>query len=169
MKWLLIAGGILACCILIPVLIGLVLPVKHSARVEGLVPAGSGQVWKRITDAAGFPGWRKGLDRVEVMDTGRWIEISGSNKLPMRIVESLPVTRLVTRIDSDKLPFGGQWTFRLEPQGGSTQVTIIEDGEVYNPFFRFVSRFIMGHHATLNRYMTDLETSFRQSRRSNKP
>ena len=33
---------------------------------------------------------------------------------------------------------------------------ITEDGEVYNPVFRFMSRFIIGHAATLDQYLTAL-------------
>lgn len=32
-----------------------------------------------------------------------------------------------------------------------------EDGEVYSPVFRFVSRFVMGHDATMNAYLDGLE------------
>ena len=35
-----------------------------------------------------------------------------------------------------------------------------EDGEVYNPIFRFVSRFVMGHHATMDRYLRNLGRKF---------
>jgi hypothetical protein len=33
---------------------------------------------------------------------------------------------------------------------------ITEDGEVYNPVFRFVSRFVMGHTATMDKYLADV-------------
>jgi hypothetical protein len=38
-------------------------------------------------------------------------------------------------------------------------VTIREDGEVYNPVFRFASRFIIGHDATTRKYIAALEAS----------
>lgn len=39
--------------------------------------------------------------------------------------------------------------YRLVPDGAGTRVTITENGEVYNPLFRFVSRFLMGHTSTI--------------------
>ena len=75
----------------------------------------------------------------------------------MEVSGEEPPRRLVTRIADEDLPFGGTWTYRLEPDGGGTRVTITEDGEVYNPVFRFVSRFVMGHDATLRTYLDDLE------------
>ncbi len=44
----------------------------------------------------------------------------------------------------------------LAAAAGGTRVRVTEDGEVYNPLFRFVSRFIMGHTATMDRYLDDL-------------
>jgi hypothetical protein len=72
----------------------------------------------------------------------------------------VPPRRMVTRIADPDLPFGGGWTFELEPadgpQGG-TSVRITEDGEVYNPVFRFVSRFVLGHTRSMERYLADLQ------------
>lgn len=39
---------------------------------------------------------------------------------------------------------------------GATELTVIEDGEVYNPLFRFVSRLIIGHTATIDVYLAAL-------------
>jgi hypothetical protein len=42
-----------------------------------------------------------------------------------------------------------------------TELTITENGEVYNPLFRFVSRFIMGHAATIEKYQRDVAAHFK--------
>ena len=39
-------------------------------------------------------------------------------------------------------------------------VTITESCEVYNPIFRFMSRFVFGHSATIKRYLRDLGKKF---------
>jgi hypothetical protein len=39
-------------------------------------------------------------------------------------------------------------------------VQITERGEVYNPVFRFVSRFIMGHSATASAFLKALGAKF---------
>ena len=61
-----------------------------------------------------------------------------------------------------KLPFGGTWTYEVQPDVTGSAVTITEDGEVYNPIFRFVSKFIMGHKATMNGYLRALGKKFGQ-------
>jgi hypothetical protein len=71
-------------------------------------------------------------------------------------IESIPPHHLVTRIADPNLPFGGTWTYEIVPAGSSCTLTITENGEVYNPLFRFVSRFIMGQTATLDAYLKAL-------------
>ena len=55
------------------------------------------------------------------------------------------------------LPFGGSWTYELIPTAGGTMLRITEDGEVYNPLFRFISRFVLGHYKSIDQYLDDLE------------
>ena len=70
-------------------------------------------------------------------------------------------TLLVARIAGPSLPFGGTWTYRIAPAAGGSAVTITEDGEVYNPVFRFMSRFVFGHYATLDEFVKNLEAKGR--------
>ncbi len=78
-----------------------------------------------------------------------------------KLQESEPPRRLVTRITDKTLPFGGAWTFTLQPVDGGTKLTITENGEVYNPLFRVMSRFVFGHTATIDRYLGDLQKHLR--------
>jgi hypothetical protein len=63
----------------------------------------------------------------------------------------------VTRIADPSLPFGGTWTYDLKPQGSGTELTITEDGEVYNPIFRFMSKFVFSQTATIEAYQASLK------------
>jgi hypothetical protein len=44
----------------------------------------------------------------------------------------------------------------VTPEGAGSRVRITERGEVYNPVFRFMSRFVMGHSATARAYLMSL-------------
>ena len=72
----------------------------------------------------------------------------------------MPPRRIVTRIEGDDLPYGGAWAYALEPQGNATRITITEHGEVYNPVFRFVSKYIIGHTGTIDTYLRNLGSKF---------
>ena len=60
------------------------------------------------------------------------------------------------RIATENLPYSGTWTYSLQPNGDFTIVRITEDGQVYNPVFRFMSRFVLGHTRTMDAYLRAL-------------
>lgn len=76
--------------------------------------------------------------------------------VPVRVERDEPPSLLVTRV-VDGQPFGGTWTYRITPAAEGAELTITEDGEVYNVFFRFMSRFVFGHYATLDAYLKNLK------------
>jgi hypothetical protein len=169
MKWVFIILAVLAGIILLVAVIGYCLPVKHSATISVTIHASQEKVWRRLIDFRAFPQWRNSLQRVEPISDSEWTEVDRHNqRLPMKIVSADPGNsidpshpgRIQTAITGKDLPFGGGWEFTLRPQGGDTQLMITENGEVYNPIFRFVSKFIMGHTATMRQYAADLERSF---------
>jgi hypothetical protein len=117
-----------------------------------------------ISDVERFPSWRSDVKRVEVVPNGtgprQFREIGGNGSILYEIERHEPDTLLVTRIADPNLPFGGTWTYQLAPTGDGSSLRITEDGEVRNPVFRFVSRFVLGHTATIDRYLTDLGHHF---------
>lgn len=146
-------------------ILGARLPVGHVASRSALIGAPTDVVFKTVTDFGSAPSWRSEVKSMSVSvdsATGRQrvTEVSSTGTMTMEIEQSVPPTRLVTRIVGEGLPYGGAWAYALEPQGNSTRVTITEHGEVYNPIFRFVSNYIMGHTGTLETYLTNLGRKF---------
>ena len=161
MKWVIIILLVLVVLVSIMLIVGYLLPVKHSAKVSANIPAPPDSVWQRISQPDKFSSWRKDIKNIQLISADEWIETSSHNdKIPFKIREAVPNHKLVTVINTRKLPFGGSWTYELRPNGNGTEITITEDGEVYNPLFRFMSKFIFGHTATMKSYMKNLETSF---------
>ncbi|MDX1393022.1 MAG: SRPBCC family protein [Gemmatimonadota bacterium] len=140
--------------------VGAALPVEHVATVRAEYPVGPEEVFDVISDVTAQPGWRPSVERVEELPSRggnpAWREIGSTGPLPMELTESDPPRRMVTAMISEGLPFGGRWIYEVEPAPGGSILTITEEGEVYSPFFRFVSRFIMGHHRTASTYLSDL-------------
>ena len=149
---------------LLVVIVGYLLPVKHEATVTAHVPAEPERVWEALTDVAAYPKWRGDVTAVEMLpaDSGHvaWREV-GKNGAISYVIEQVDAPRrLVTRITDKSLPFGGGWEYVVTPDGTGSRVRITEHGEVYNPVFRFVSRFIMGHTATASAYLKALGARF---------
>ena len=145
--------------------IGSRLPVRHVASRSVVISAPADVVFHTMTDFMSAPTWRTGLKSVVVSTDSstrqqRIVEDSKHGKMTMEIEQLVPPTRFVTRIVDEGLPYGGAWAHALESQGDSTKVTITEHGEVYNPLFRFISKYIMGHTGTVDAYLTDLGRKF---------
>ena len=157
MRWVLGIFGILVVAVLVVVAIGYALPKSHVAAVSARYAAPPDSLWATLTDVAAFPRWRNDLARVELLpdENGQrgWREHGKNDVITYRVVTSDPPRRLVTRIDDETLPFGGTWTYELAPADGGTRLTITERGEVYNPIFRFVSRFVLGYAGTMTRVL----------------
>lgn len=160
MRIVLVALGGLALLVVGVVAVGSMLPAGHRAVREAVYPVPRDSLFALITDVDRFPNWRSGVERVERQTTDdgslRYVEFGDDGEIPYEVVESAPGRRHVTRIAGEDLPFGGTWTFNLEDAPGGTRLRITEDGEVHNPLFRFVSRFILGYHRTIERFLGDL-------------
>ncbi len=119
------------------------------------------EIWGVIADLGNQASWRTDLQRVDrVPDRNGhpvWEETDRRGQtLTMETVESLSSRRLVRRIADENLGFGGSWTMEIGEYGEVTSLTITENGEIHNPVFRFVSRFITGQSATIDEYLTAL-------------
>jgi uncharacterized protein YndB with AHSA1/START domain len=165
MKWALIVVGTLVAVVVLVVVIGALLPRDHVAAMSARIAGAPDAVWRTITDPGAFPTWRKDVTRVDLLpptaNGASWREYSRNGTITMVIDASDAPRRLVTRIADENLPFGGTWEYRLVPAtGGATMVTIVERGSVSNPLFRSVSRFVMGHTATIEAYLRALTTKY---------
>jgi uncharacterized protein YndB with AHSA1/START domain len=166
MRYVYIAIGAIVALVAIVAVIGWMSPVKHRASVARVYQATPASLFSLITDVSAFPSWRTGVSRVDTLpdENGhrRWKEVTKNGPpITFMVERTVPDRLLVGRIADTNLPFGGSWTYELAPRAaGQTTLTITEDGEVYNPIFRFVSRFVMGHDATINQYLSDVGKRF---------
>ncbi|MBI3772122.1 MAG: SRPBCC family protein [Gammaproteobacteria bacterium] len=163
MKWIVGLGVGLVVLVGVVVGIGMLLPEKHRANESARFRVGAEQLWEIITNFGAYPTWRSGVSGVQRLPDMNghpvWKETDSHNEgISYETVEAVPGKRLVRRIADPNLPFGGTWAFDLEATPEGVTLTITEDGEVYNPIFRFVSRFIIGHTKNIHGYLNDLQT-----------
>jgi hypothetical protein len=159
MKWLLIVVLSLLGLVALIVLIGWLLPKGHRATRTVTFRNPPQTVWDLIT---GPPLWRPEVKGFQPMPPGDghrvWRETDSHGQvITYEAIESTPPTRLVTRIADPGLPFGGTWTYQIAPAPEGCSLTITEDGEVYNPIFRFVSRIFMSNTATIDAYIRAMQ------------
>jgi uncharacterized protein YndB with AHSA1/START domain len=165
MKWVLLIAASVAALVVLVTVIGALLPRDHVATMTARIPAPPAAVWAALTEPEHFATWRTGVTRVEMLpptSTGpSWREHSKDGALTMVIDQAEAPSWLVTRIVDEHLPYGGRWEYTIAPDGpDASRVTITERGWVSNPIFRFVSRFIMGHTASIDAYLRSLGKHF---------
>ena len=136
MKWILIALVVVAAVVAVIAAIGATLPRDHVATRSLAVRRPPEEVWPAIMQATAASG------------------------VPVDVVESDPPRRQVTRVKDTETMFGGTWTITITPSPTGSTLTITEDGWVGNPIFRFVSRYVMGHHATMDGMLKDVAKKF---------
>ncbi len=135
MKYLLIAGILVVVAGAVVFALGSMLPVQHRVQRTKQFHNPPAEVYSVVV---GPTDWLPG------------------RQVATEQVEKDPPRKLVTRIADKSLPFGGTWTYELKPAGAGTELTITEVGEVYNPLFRFVSKYVMGHTSTIDGYLAAL-------------
>jgi uncharacterized protein YndB with AHSA1/START domain len=165
MKWFWIILAVVAGLVVIVVVIGSLVPQKHVATRAARFGQPPDIIWAAMTDIPAFPSWRPGVKSVERLPDRNglpaWREVDNRGQaIPFEVIEWTPPQTLVVRIADSKLPFGGTWTYALRAAQGGSELRITENGEVYNPIFRFVSRFILGYHGTIEAYLKGLGRKF---------
>jgi hypothetical protein len=167
MKWVLAIGIVIAALVVIVAVVALIgsrIPQSHVASREAWLQASPDAVWRAITDVEQYGTWRKEVSRVERLPdrAGKitWTEHARGDRVTFTVDRAEPSSLFVVRIADPDLPFGGTWTYEVSPHGEGCRLRITEHGEVYNPIFRFMARFVFGYEGTMKAYLSALENKF---------
>jgi hypothetical protein len=155
---LLIAVASVILLILAVVVIGSLLPKQHVVSRSASYRATPEHLFSLI---GGPQKWRPDVLRCETVPGVGGRELMSETTrdgetIIYELLDRLPPRSLKRRIVTENLPYSGTWTYSLQPTGGITIVRITEDGQVYNPMFRFMSRFVLGHTRTMDSYLRAL-------------
>ena len=145
-----LTGGILA--------IGAILPKHHVASRSATFHATPDKLFALIS---GPQDWRSDVAKSEIIPNNNGRDLlrettRDGNTLDYLVVERVPPTLLKRQTATRNLPYSGSWTYSQQPQGDQTVVRITEDADIYNPLFRFVSRFILGYTGSIDVYLRAL-------------
>lgn len=158
MKILLLAVGGVVLLGLGVAVIGWLLPKQHVASRSASYDATPEQLFSLI---AGAQAWRPDVLRCEAVPDAGGRELvrettRAGETITYELLDRNPPKSMTRRIATEDLPYSGTWTYSIESRSGVTTVRITEHGEVYNPVFRFMSRFVLGHTRTMDAYLRAL-------------
>jgi hypothetical protein len=138
MKWMLIGLALIGGVVVIAAVAGALMPREHVASRTLRVRRAPADVWPVITSLA------------------------AASSVPVDVVERDPPHKLVSRVKDTERNFGGTWTIVIAPVPDGSTLTITEDGWVANPIFRFMSRAVIGHHATMDGLLKQVAKTFNE-------
>jgi hypothetical protein len=166
MRWVIIIIVALVAIIIAIFAAGAVLPRKHVASVMARISQPQQVVWLAVHNHGEDPRWRPELKTIEQLPDRNghpvWLETyKDGMKLELEDVEVNGPKRLVREVRDTGNMFSGRWEIDIAPPGDAAcTVTITERGEVPNPFFRFMSRFVFGHTKSMEQYLSALTSKF---------
>ena len=101
------------------------------------------------------------------MDT--WKETyDNGDSLTLRTTEFSIPDRLIRQIADVHGPFSGRWQYDIaKTENGGSTVKITEYGTVPNPFFRFISRYVIGQTSEIDKYLNALAHALQEQPRIN--
>jgi len=138
MKWMLIGLALIGGVVVIAAVAGALMPREHVASRTLRVRRAPAEVWPVITSLA------------------------AASSIPVDVLEQDPPHKLVSRVKDTERNFGGTWTIVIAPVPDGSTLTITEDGWVANPIFRFMSRAVIGHHATMDGLLKQVAKTFNE-------
>ena len=166
-RLLVVVAGIIIAFVLLVSLVALVgsqLPPDHVASRSIFLRRSPEDVYAVVRDFGSAPKWRSDVTQVnvETQPNGSvyFREVGSNDTVNYELVEDLPARLMVTKIRDTDLGYSGQWTYTLAAENGGTRLTIREDGVVSNVLFRFMSRYVFGHTATIDAYLAALAKHF---------
>jgi hypothetical protein len=130
MKWILWIVVAFIAAVGVIAIVGYLLPVAHEASRSAEFNKPPAVVYSLISDVTNYSEW--------------WPE----NQAKVEVVEAVAPETFVTRIVGET-DFGGTWTMQIVPTSAGSRLTITERGEIYNPIFRTLARFVFGYTSSM--------------------
>lgn len=103
-----------------------------SYEAKSVIDAPPDQVWAALVDAAGYPTWDSGVDKVDGrIAAGEKITVHAAvnpgRAFPVKVTDFQPASRMTWTGGMPLGLFKGVRTFTLTPRGDSTEFTVREE------------------------------------------
>ena len=142
---------------------GVNLPETHKTIRTATYHQPAQALWPLVANYEKAPEWSSNIRKVErredkdSLPVWRFYDKRG-HYMDIQVLRSEEPRMLISRIIETDMPFGGTWTIELKPSAETTatEVTLMEEGIVKSPFWRFLCHFLMGSQGMVDQYLTEL-------------
>lgn len=134
------------------------LPREHRASSTIEVAATPEELWPLVADLEGQAEWSEMIHSVDVSETADgqklYTQMTDMGPLPLVVVLSEEPERFKTEIHGTDMGWGGTWDWTIEPTDAGSRMTIVEEGWIENPVFKFLSHYVMEPHEAMDSVLT---------------
>ena len=164
MRWIVVILAFLVLVLVTLAIAGAMLPREHTVTRSIFLKQSAESIWAAVTDYENEPKWRTdvaNITRLPDRNGHQLVEEKYKNGESMKIetVEAQPPFKLVRDVVDNPI-FSGRWTYTITPEVQGTRLTITEHGVVPNPVFRLISRFVIGHTTSIDKFLHALAGKF---------
>ncbi|MBD3896890.1 SRPBCC family protein [Halomonas sp. ML-15] len=147
--------GFIATLVGVTYFVGKSLPEKNEVVVETSINASAEKVWSVMTSWEDQPLWRSGIDRVEIIDSSRFVEYPKSGApIEFEIMHADP-PRLLEMAFSGAV--NGTYVAELTEDESVTRFRSTESVSIANPFFRVINALFIDLEEFANNYQSELK------------
>lgn len=161
LSWVLL--GLVIVIVLIPFLLGLLIPQHQQATRVELIRAPLDTVWEAISELSRQTEWRTDLKSVQLKDDDegmRWIEIPArGGKVTLRKVKEVEKKELLLQMERGSTVQGTRLAI-LSAVPGGTRITFTETSELKNPLSRLFAQMGGKLDRRLNQYIAQLKQAY---------
>ena len=155
-----IALNVTAVIVMLPLVVGMLLPSKRVFTKTAKLKSSPQQVWDVITNVKAQKEWRDDVKSIEMISSEK-----GAEKWTETPKKGQPITFQVktfqepNRYDIEIVDSGisGYWEGRITESNGTTSVAFKEIIDVKNPYFRTIVYLFVDLDKTMDIYMTNLK------------
>lgn len=147
--------GILPATGVLMYIVGSWMPATKEVTAEVQLIAPASHVWATMTAWADQPKWRKGIQRVEVLDSDQFVEYpKRGSPIHFHVLSSAPPRRLELKMSG---PVAGNYVAELFEENGITTVLVTECVTVEGPFVRVISKLFFDPENFVKEYLAELK------------
>ncbi len=143
--------GIVGVLILVPVVIGLLMPERFEGQTEAFLAKSPEEVWVALQNYESHPMTGKMMKSAEALPETEWVDglpawvedMGHGERITVKTVEADRPVRLVREMASASMPMTSRWVYTLEEADGGCHLTLhgetmIRRGTWMVPIFRFM-------------------------------
>lgn len=147
-----------------PFVLGALAPASFEIRVARHIDAERPAVFALLANLDEWVLWRRGFEDVEILEphSGELVRyrLTTEHETLTYAVVDFEENRLITTCVAEKdVSFDGCWRLEFDDSDGGTLITLNEKGRINSLWYRFMSRYVIGHHKYIEGFFDDIEAA----------